>query len=75
MDLLELQITNKCSLDKAQIAAAMNGNLVALCSLNENDAFPNCLGFGKNLIFIWTCSSSQNSNCFITFVGLIPKYL
>lgn len=61
MDLLELQITNKCSLDKAQIAAAMNGNLVALCSMNENDVFPNCLGFGKNshVIFDWTFYLSQ----------------
>lgn len=70
MDLLELQITNKYSLNKAQVAAAMNGNLVALCSFNENDVLPNCLGFGKNshLMFDLTFSFSENCN-------FVSKYL
>uniref|UniRef100_A0A1B6G999 Polynucleotide 5'-hydroxyl-kinase NOL9 n=1 Tax=Cuerna arida TaxID=1464854 RepID=A0A1B6G999_9HEMI len=46
MDQINLKITNKYNFTKAQLCATMNGNLVALCILNEGDRFPHCPGFG-----------------------------
>ncbi|KAG8300773.1 Polynucleotide 5'-hydroxyl-kinase nol9 [Homalodisca vitripennis] len=46
MDQINLKITNKYNFTKAQLCATMNGNLVALCIMNEGDKFPHCPGFG-----------------------------
>jgi hypothetical protein len=49
MENLDLLTTNQYNLTKAQVAATMNGNMVALCHQRQSDESPNCLGFSKYL--------------------------
>uniref|UniRef100_A0A1B6LQG1 Polynucleotide 5'-hydroxyl-kinase NOL9 n=1 Tax=Graphocephala atropunctata TaxID=36148 RepID=A0A1B6LQG1_9HEMI len=86
MDQVDLQITNKYKFNKAQLAATMNGNLVALCTLNEGDRFPHCPGFGivrgidqhTGTIYLITpmrCDTLRKINCLVKGNISLPESL